>query len=239
MAIYEHKTRIRYSEVDLNGLLTTTALVDLFQNSSTFQSEDLGYGWEPLAKIHKAWVLSSWQIEINSRPKLGDYVTIKTWSTGVRMSLGYRNFAMYDCNDNLIACANSLWVYIDTETGKPSKVPQEAIDAYGSNEPLEMKPYSRKIEMPDNMVDGNSFNVPFFYLDTNNHMNNSKYITAAMEYLPKDFKVATVRTEYKKQALFNDLILPKVGLNDSSVTVAMYDTDGNPYAYVQFLSEDK
>lgn len=238
MAVYEHKTRIRYSEVDLNSFLTTTALIDLFQNCSTFQSEDLGLGCEYLAALQKAWVLSSWQIEITKRPKLGDYVTIKTWSTGVRMSLGHRNFALYDADNNLLACANSLWVYIDTQTGKPAKVPVEAIEAYGHDEPLEMKPYSRKIDMPENMTASNSFNVPFFYLDTNNHMNNNKYITAAMEYLPEDFNVTTVRTEYKKQALFHDLVIPKVGIDDKTVTVAMYDTDNNPYAYVQFISED-
>lgn len=237
MAIYEHTTRIRYSEIDVTGRLTTTALIDLFQNCSTFHSEDIGYGYEYLSTINKAWVLSSWQIEITSRPKLGDRVTIRTWSTNIRLTLGYRNFIMLDEDGNTLACANSIWAYIDTKTGRPDKVPADAIEAYGKDEPLEMKPYSRKIAIPEDMIDGNSFEVPYFYLDTNKHMNNNKYIVSAMEYVPDDFNIATVRVEYKKQARFHDLVKTKVNKTANCITVAMYDEENNPYAYVQFIDE--
>lgn len=237
MAAYEIDARIRYSEVDRDGLLSTTALIDLFQNCSTFQSEDLGYGLKHLWEHNKAWVLSSWQIQIDKLPRLGDYVKIRTWSTGVRMSLGNRNFALYNQGDELLACAKTLWVYIDMETAKPTKVPVEMIEAYGADAAIDMKEYPRKIALPENMNDGNSFEVPFFYIDTNNHMNNSKYIEAAMEYVPDSFKISTIRTEYKKQARFKDVIHSKIAINDNVITVAMYDDNGDAYSYVQFISD--
>lgn len=42
--MYEMKARIRYSEVGTDGKLMLSALVNYFQDCSTFQSEDLGVG---------------------------------------------------------------------------------------------------------------------------------------------------------------------------------------------------
>ena len=42
--MYQYQTRIRYSELDESGHLKPEALLDYFQDCSTFQSEDLGIG---------------------------------------------------------------------------------------------------------------------------------------------------------------------------------------------------
>ena len=39
--MYQYQTRIRYSELDESGHLRPEALLDYFQDCSTFQSEDL------------------------------------------------------------------------------------------------------------------------------------------------------------------------------------------------------
>ena len=44
---YEFTSRIRYSETDTNGNLSLEALMNYFQDASTFQSEELGVGLKP------------------------------------------------------------------------------------------------------------------------------------------------------------------------------------------------
>ena len=46
--MYTFDARIRFSEVDSAGYLTLPALLDYFQDCSTFQSEALGDGIEKL-----------------------------------------------------------------------------------------------------------------------------------------------------------------------------------------------
>ena len=58
---YEFDSRVRYSEIDHRGTMTLPALINYFQDGSTFQSEELGLGMEKLKKDKKAWVLSYWQ----------------------------------------------------------------------------------------------------------------------------------------------------------------------------------
>ena len=56
--MYEFKSRVRYSEIDHRGTITLPALINYFQDSSTFHSEELGLGMGRLKVEKKAWVLS-------------------------------------------------------------------------------------------------------------------------------------------------------------------------------------
>ena len=109
--MYEVKSRVRLSEVSDNGCMTLPGIINSFQDASIFQSEDLGVGTKYLEEQKKAWVLSSWQVEILRYPKLGEEIRTCTWATGFHGFFGDRNFVMKDQNGEVTAYANSIWVY--------------------------------------------------------------------------------------------------------------------------------
>ena len=45
---YEFESKVRYSEIDHRGTMTLPALINYFQDCSTFQSEEIGYVMEVL-----------------------------------------------------------------------------------------------------------------------------------------------------------------------------------------------
>ena len=45
---YEFEGRVRYSEIDHRGTMTLPALINYFQDASTFQSEAIGLGMDRL-----------------------------------------------------------------------------------------------------------------------------------------------------------------------------------------------
>ena len=51
--MYEFNSRVRYSEIDHHGTLTLPALINYFQDCSTFQSELLNNGVERLEELHR------------------------------------------------------------------------------------------------------------------------------------------------------------------------------------------
>jgi len=236
MAVYEYKTEIRYSEIDANGHLSPVALLDLFQNCSTFHSESLGLGVDYLKKRHRAWVLSSWQVVMNKMPYFAEKVTVKTWSYGIKYTLGFRNFVLENESGEVLCYANSLWAYVDTNTLAPVKCPAEEADKYGAEPAYPMKASARKIVVPDVLIKEPDFDVKYYFIDTNKHMNNSKYVLAAMEYLPDDFNISEIRVEYKKSATLHDTIHPYTQNIDNTFYVVMKDDDSNIYATVQFLA---
>lgn len=235
--MYTFDSRIRYSEVDHHRTITLPGIINYFQDCSTFQSESIGYGVERLKEEGRAWILSYWQIVVDRYPELGEPVKACTWATGFKGFLGDRNFQMLDAEGRRVACANSVWVYMDMKKGRPVRPEEEEIRAYGLEEPLEMEYAPRKIRLPEKAEEGEAFRVRKYHIDTNEHVNNCQYVQMALEALEKEIKVRQVRVEYKKSAVYNDIILPKVAREEERTVVELCDPEGKPYAIVEFIGE--
>lgn len=231
--MYTINQRIRYSEIDHNGTITLPGIINYFQDCSTFQSEDIGLGAENLKKRKKAWILSYWQVIVDRYPKLGEQVTVGTFATSFKGLFGDRNFVMKDAEGNQVACANSIWVFMDMEKGRPARPEPEDIEAYGIAEPLEMPYEGRKILLPEKMEDREEFPVRKYHIDTNEHVNNCQYVQMAMEMLPKEMEIHQLRVDYKKSAVLGDIIYPKVSMEKDRTVILLCDESGKEYAVVE------
>lgn len=232
--MYSFDSRIRYSEIGRDGVLRIDGLINYFQDCSTFQSEDLGVGIEYLSAMDRCWIINSWQIKVHRYPKLGEEVKIFTWPNTLKGVFGTRNFKLTDRNGELLAVANSLWTFFDTQNLRPTKIPEKVLSRYEMEPAFEAEWEGRKIMLPQDMQGAEAFYVQPVHLDTNNHVNNGQYISMAMAYLPEDFKVTGVRAEYKKAALLGDRIFPYIYNEENRVIVALADENGLPYAVAEF-----
>ena len=232
--MYAFDGRIRYSETDSEGKLTLDALLNYFQDCSTFHSEDVGLGIAYMKEIGQVWVLSAWQIVVNRYPKLGDKVKIVTLPYELKAFLGYRNFAMLDEQGEYLAKANSLWSLLDIRNGKPVMVNEAMQKGYGIDEKLEMDYAPRKITVPQGGELREPVVVKKHHLDTNHHVNNGQYVNIAMEYLPDDFMIHQMRAEYKKQAFLDDVLHPYVVQTENGYIICLQDENGKPYVSVDF-----
>lgn len=225
--------RVRFSEIDHSRRMTLPAIINYFQDSSIFHSESIGYGLDFLGARNRAWVLSAWQIVIDRYPELGEEIRVSTFASGFKGICGDRNFYMKDGQGEITAYANSLWVYMDIEKGRPVKPDAKEVEAYGVSEPLEMETAPRKIALPERMTEGMPFPVRKYHIDTNEHVNNCQYIQMAKELYEGD-PVRQVRAEYKKSAVYNDMIVPRVGREQGRTVVELCSTEGQTFAAVEF-----
>lgn len=230
--MYTFDSKIRYSEVDENGYLTIEKLIDYFQDCSTFQSESLGVGTLHLRERNLAWVVNSWQIEVERFPKLTEKVTIGTLPYDFKGFMGYRNYCMMDETGEYIAKANTIWVLIDSKTGKPSRPDEEHRNKYVCEERIPMEYGPRKVNLPEDMVIGEPVEIKKHHLDTNHHVNNGQYVKICMDSLNEEVqKISRLRVEYRKQAFLGDVLTPYVGesvLENGSTAkvVRLDDADG-------------
>lgn len=221
--MYCFNSRIRYSECDCKCNLRLEALLNYFQDASTFQSEELGAGFSYLEPRNLVWVLASWQIDINRYPVLGEEVVIGTHPYDFKGFLGYRNFCMMTKTGEILAQANSLWTLLDFSTMKPAFPPKELTDKYTVEPPLDMEYAGRKIAMSP---DGRSLEpilVRKQHLDSNNHVNNAQYVSMALDCIPEGFIVGQLRVEYKKQAHLGDILIPYVVEEKEKIVVSLRD----------------
>ena len=156
---YSFESYVRYSEIGEDRNLTLNSVINYFQDCSTFHSEHTGVGIDYLQEKNRVWVLSSWQIVVDRYPKLCEKIKITTWPYAFKRFLGSRNFTMEDESGATVAYANSLWTYLDLETGMPANVSEQQIEAYTLEERYPMEYAPRKIKMPVDTAEYESFPV--------------------------------------------------------------------------------
>ena len=231
--MYSFTTRVRYSEVDASLRLTYPAIINYFQDCSIFHSEDLGIGIDFLQKEHRVWLMNSWQIQSLRVPRHGETLHVNTWPYDFKSMFGYRNFTLTDEEGSLLVVANSVWVYADTETGRPTKLDPAYASRYPLDPPYPMEYAPRKIEIPADGTPASPIPVTESHLDSNHHVNNGQYVAMASALLPSaDYK--NLRVEYKKSAQLGDVIYPRVTATEDSCTIVLAAEDGTAYAIAEF-----
>ncbi|MBN2899245.1 MAG: acyl-[acyl-carrier-protein] thioesterase [Clostridia bacterium] len=232
--MYTYKSRVRFSECNKDLKLSTSGLVNYFQDTSTFHSEDIEVGIDFLKNIGCAWVLSYWYIEIKRMPLLGEEIELVTWPYGFKGVAGLRNFLMKSAEGEVLACADTQWAYIDLERQRLKKVDDYQLDLYKLSPRYDMPETTRRIQVPESSVAHEKFLITKDHLDLYNHVNNEKYIHLAAMYLPDDYEIGSIRVEYKQQAVLGDWIYPEISETDGLYTVVLNDDMGKVYAVVEF-----
>ena len=231
--MYSFESKVRFSEVDTTHTMTLPAIINYFQDCSTQQSEEMGLGIKALKDRGKAWILSSWQIEVERYPEIGENIRICTWPTAFNGLFGLRNYCIIDSNDVMIAKAHSIWVFMDIEKARPAKPSPEDVAKYQLEEPLEMNLESRKITVSKEYIEKAVMPVYRYQIDTNNHVNNCQYIQMALEVAPEYSKAKRMQVEYKKSAVLGDEIHAKIDANNENNVVLM-DEEDNVFTIVKF-----
>ncbi len=231
--MYQFKSRVRYSETGEQGCLTLTGIINYLQDTSTFQSEDIGAGMRYLGHNGKVWWLSSWQIIVDRYPELGEEIVVSTWPYDFKGIYGMRNFTMQDKDGRYLVRANSQWFYYDVEAGRPARPSEDLVNRYGRlEEKLDMEYAPRKIAVPREYEVGEPILVMKHHLDTNHHVNNAQYVEIAREVLPDDFCIGELRVEYKKAAVMGDYMIPHISRTEEGYVVVLCDSEGSAHAVI-------
>lgn len=233
--MYQLKSKVKYSECNSHSRLTCHALLNYLQDSSTLHSEELGESGAQLREQDMAWILSFWQICIEDMPRLSEDITVETWPYSTKGLFGLRNFCVKNTEGKQMVKANSIWVLVNAHTGRPIRITDEVSSHYPDEPKLDMDYCDRKIAIPEVYEEKEPVKVPKYFIDTNNHMNNAKYVMVAEEYLPETFAVKEIRVEYKKAAMLGDVIIPRVTITEKAATIVLADEKGGVYATVLFL----
>ena len=151
----------------------------------------------------------------------------------VRGIFGYRNFTIQDESGEYLVRAESVWFYVDTDTGAPIKAPEEETAPYGSlEERLDMPEKPGKIRIPDMGEACDPVTVMPHHLDTNHHVNNAQYVEMARECLPEDFRIFRICAEYRKAAKLGDVIFPLAAKTGDGYVVSLKSEAGEAYANI-------
>ena len=234
--MFTYQTEVKYSQIDSDALMTITAMVDDIQNCSTMHVAKRGMPTMKLREeYNQAWILNSWQIVIDRRPSLGEKIDVSTIPYEFKGGCGFRNFLIEDENKEKIVKVNSVWTLINAETGFPMRVSDAAKTGIELDEKLDMEYLPRKIELPDTQFEKKDIiKVRRYQLDTNNHVNNARYIDMALDYIPEEADIAMLRVQYNLPARKNDNIVVKTAKEKNAYYVLLENEQGELFVSLEF-----
>ena len=120
------------------------------QEVAGIASSKCGYGLNDVPNTHVAWILLNWKLKVFLRPIWNSKVTIRTWPRSFNRLYSFRDFELFDENNNLIAIATSKWIIVDSITGNISKITPEISSSYTIRDKCVFdEPFDEKLHFPN------------------------------------------------------------------------------------------
>jgi acyl-CoA thioester hydrolase len=134
--IFSYSFNIPDTATDLNGHVNNVMYVQWMQDVATLHSDRQGCTYDSCREIGAAWVVRAHQIEYLRPAFAGEEIEVLTWVCNFKRSRSLRRYRFLRCSDQaLLARAETDWVFINTETGRPISIPQQVSSCYELVEP--------------------------------------------------------------------------------------------------------
>lgn len=204
---YEKEYQIHYYEIDYRRKALITSIVDYLGDAATSQAEELGIGMDYLMENRFGWVLYKWDIDMYSYPHYNEKITIRTWAHSFRKFYAYRRYEFINSNGEIIGKADSIWFLINMDRRRPVRINEHLCSTFGvveEDSPIDIE----NITAPSKIDSEKLFDVRYSDIDTNGHVNNTKYIAWAIETVPKNivlnYTLNNLKVTYEKETTYGE-----------------------------------
>ncbi|XP_052200077.1 palmitoyl-acyl carrier protein thioesterase, chloroplastic-like [Diospyros lotus] len=170
-----------------------------------------GFGSTPeMCKRNLIWVVTKMQVVVDRYPTWGDVVQVDTWVAASGKNGMRRDWLLRDRKTgDVITRASSVWVMMNKETRRLSKIPDEVrgeIGSYFVDSPPVVEEDSRKLpKLDESRADyvHTGLKPRWSDLDVNQHVNNVKYIGWLIESAPlqilENHELSSMTLEYRRE----------------------------------------
>lgn len=209
---FEKQFELRYFEMNKLGEATATAMLTLLEETAADHCCHIHHSLFDLQNQNIGWVLVSGVMQLDYYPKYKEKITIRTWLSSYSTVKGFRENIIYNQQNQIIGRAKGLWVFYDIEKRKPIRILDEIKEKWGfENEISINENISQKITPVNSTNPSKKFKVNMFDVDSNNHVNNIRYLQWLMESIPIDFTdkyyLHSINGRFIKDAQFDDVIM--------------------------------
>ena len=214
-------------------ILLNRALLGYLEDIAGMHSNEAGFGLNDIEKTGYTWVLLNWKVRLFKRPIYGEKILIKTWARNYEKFYTFRDYQVFDANNNLIAIASTKWLLINAKTMKIEKISEEIISKYYPENisVFEGESEINKIAPPKESSHYITYLVQRKDIDINNHMHNIYYLDLAYEALPEDIyqncTFKNIEIMYKKEILVGKLVKCFYSFVDNCHFISIKSEDEN------------
>ena len=194
---WEH-AHVKGYDCDVHQQVSLPALIQMMHEAAMQHVLKLKVSAKELAPQHLAWVLYQEQLEFFRRPTLGEPVNILTHPSGKERVFTYRDFHVYDVQDQLLAQASSTWLLMDTQRRRIARYPESISDLLTPSNELPQLDRCPKLKQPTaTPLWTNARTVAFHDLDFNEHLSNIHYFRWMLDVLPHEILQGQVLQKFQ------------------------------------------
>jgi acyl-CoA thioester hydrolase len=137
--IYEHHITVLPSDIDENRHANNLCYLRWMNEAAIAHSAENGWTAQRYVELGASWFARKHTIEYLAPSFEGDKLVVRTgvcdWHS-IRSTRAYRFVRISD--DKVIAQAETLWVFVNLSSGKPTRLPKEVADAFVVVDPKEI-----------------------------------------------------------------------------------------------------
>ena len=129
--IFHYKFTVPADAIDGNGHVNNVVYVQWMQDVAILHSNHQGGTTEKHLELGSSWIVRSHQIEYLNPSFEGDEIEALTWVSDMRRVSSLRKYQFRRASDQtLLAKAETRWVYIDVEKGRPVLIHEDIQNAF-------------------------------------------------------------------------------------------------------------
>lgn len=208
--VYEKEYELHYYDVDKNLKGSMSTIINILSDIGTRQSEELGSGMKELMKENMTWVFYNYHVKIFRDPMYGEKLKVKTEPVGFKKFYALRNYEIKDSHGNVIVTANAIFLLINLEKRRMMRIPESQYEVYGVQGDMKGEFKIPRIEAIDEYKYKDTFKVRYTDIDSNQHVNNTKYVDWAIETLPEEiinnYSLDEIKVTFEKECKYGDTV---------------------------------
>ena len=129
--LFRHELTVPEEATDAFGHVNNQRYIAWMQDVATAHSAANGWPMERYLEIGAAWVVRSHFIEYLRPAFAGERVEILTWAASLALREVARKYLFRRAADGqVLARAETKWVYVDLKSGRPRRAPEELLAAF-------------------------------------------------------------------------------------------------------------
>ena len=238
--ITKQKYSIDVSQVDFMGRYQLCYLFQDFADIATFNAEKLGM-WSQDMMDQYGWIIAKQTLKLDQPIMLNDEIEIRTTIDNGSFVAFPRYYFLYKDNKEIGRCS-STWTVIDIQKRRIVSPKRIGIQVPKVFHDIHLDtPKTICIDIPMTYICDRQ--VLYSDVDTNQHMNNTRYIQWAFDILDynihKDYFVHEISINYKKEIRPLQYVSLYLGHQDSRYIIEGRNNDDVYFVIELYMKEKK
>ncbi len=132
MITTETRVRVRYADTDNMGVVYYANYAVFFEVGRTEMFRELGVPYSKMEEEGIALPVADLHVSYKRSARYDDLLTIKTTIKEMPTAKVVFNYEIFNQNDELLCTGETTLVFVNMQTGRPTRMPQTVADALAS-----------------------------------------------------------------------------------------------------------